>query len=339
MKFSIRAASAVGAVGVLALAGCAGSGEQAAPTAGETGAPTGAAAADLPEEIVLGLVPSQDLDQLVTDGEALGEQLSAELGVPVTTTVTDSYAALVVAMQTGQAHIGMFGPIALVQAMDQAGAVPVLQSERYGSSTYVTQWFTADAERFCEDEPVMVDKDGIDYSYCNGTDATMEGPLGESSLAAIEEGDAISFVDEGSASGYYYPATQLQAAGLDPFTQIEGIFAGGHPNSVLTVLRGDAVVGVSFNDAREDVVEEDPEAANLTVFAYSTNIPNDGIAVSGDLSEEARAQITDAFLALAASEEGLAALDAVYGIEGLVPADLDALDAARQVEQNFGDAE
>src|SRR5690606_30717756 len=52
-----------------------------------------------PDEIVLGLVPSQDVDQLVLDAEELGTMLSEELGVDVTTTVTDSYNALVVAMQ------------------------------------------------------------------------------------------------------------------------------------------------------------------------------------------------------------------------------------------------
>jgi phosphonate transport system substrate-binding protein len=42
-------------------------------------------------------------------------------------------------------------------------------------------------------------------------------------------------------------------------------------------------------------------------------------------------------MAIADTEDGLAVLDAVYNIEGFAPADLDALDAARQVEQNFGE--
>lgn len=292
-----------------------------------------------PEKLVLGLVPSGEVDKLVEDADQLGALLEDELGIPVETTVTENYAGLVVAMQTDQAQIGMFGPIALVQAVDQADAEVILQSVRFGAATYHTQWFTNDPDTYCEDEPVLVEDEGAQYSYCNGTDTAETGPVAEDALANIEEGTTISFVDQSSASGYYYPATQLQqAAGLDPRSDIDAQFSGDHDNSVLTVARGDVPVGVSFDDARTGLVEDDPKIGEkVTVFAWSTEIPNDGVAVSGSLSDEWQQKITDAFLALTESEEGLAALDAVYEIEDLVPADLEALDAARQVEENFGE--
>ena len=141
-------AIAAGAVGLgIVLAGCAGDG-------GGSDDGDGGSTAEAPESITLGLVPSSDVDQVVTDGEELAALLSDELGVPVEIEVTDNYAGLVVAMQTDQAQVGMFGPIGLVQAQDEAGAVPVLQSVRFGDSTYVTQWFTNDPDRFCLDEIV-----------------------------------------------------------------------------------------------------------------------------------------------------------------------------------------
>lgn len=309
----------------------------AACSGGDTGADTGGddGETEWPDEIVLGLVPSQEVDQLVVDAEELGALLSEELDVEVTANVTDSYNALVVAMQAGQAQIGMFGPIALVQAIDQAGAEAVLQSVRFGSSTYVTQWYTNDPDRFCLDE-IVTDDEG--FTFCNGTDSAEEGPVGEEALAEITQDEVIAFVDEGSASGYYYPATQLEEAGLDPFELSNAFFAGGHPNAVLAVARGEATVGVSFNDARGEVVEELPSVGtDVTVFAWSTNIPNDGIAVAGDLPDDLKEAITEAFLSIAESEDGAALLDAIYNIDGLVPADLEALDAARQVEANFGE--
>ena len=288
-----------------------------------------------PETLVVGLVPSQDVDQLVLDGEELAGLLEEQLDMPVDVIVTDSYNALVVAMQAGQAHVGMFGPIALVQAVDQAGAEAVLQSVRFGSSTYVTQWFTNDTDRFCTTD-IVTDEDG--YTFCNGTDTAESGPVGQDALANITEDEIIAFVDEGSASGYYYPATQLQEVGLDPFNLSGAFFAGGHPNAVSAVARGEATVGTSYNDARSSVVEEIPTVgSDVTVFAWSTNIPNDGIAVGGDLPEDLKTSITDAFLAIADTEDGIAILNAIYNIDGLVPADLDALDAARQVEANFGE--
>lgn len=319
MKRSFATLATVAVAG-LALAGC-------APDAG--------GASEAPETLVVGLVPSQDVDQLILDGDVLAGLLSDELDMPVEVTVTDSYNALVVAMQAGQAHVGMFGPIALVQAVDRAGAEAVLQSVRFGSSSYVTQWYTNDPDRFCLDE-IVTDDEG--FTFCNGTDSAEGGPVGEEALALIAQDESIAFVDEGSASGYYYPATQLGEAGLDPLNLTGSFFAGGHPNAVSAVARGDATVGVSFNDARGNVVDEIPTiGTDVTVFAWSTDIPNDGIAVGGDLPAELKTAITDAFLAIAGTESGVELLGSIYNIDGLVPADLAALDAARQVEANFGD--
>ncbi|GAA1702413.1 phosphate/phosphite/phosphonate ABC transporter substrate-binding protein [Microbacterium sediminicola] len=315
------AAAAVAGLG-LVLAGCAG---------------TDDAGAD-PEALVLGLVPSQDVDQLVTDGDALADLLTEQLGIPVTAEITDNYAGLVVAMQTDQAQIGMFGPIGLVQAQDEAGAVPILQSVRYGDSVYVTQWFTNDPDTYCLTDIVTeTDDDGVDYLYCNGTEEGNVGPLGEDALALVTQDETIAFVDEGSASGYYYPATQLGLLGLDINDLSGAFFAGGHPNAVRAVYDGDAVIGTSFNDARTSLAEETPDIGEkVVVFAHSTLIPNDGVAVSGTLSTEWQDKIADAFLAIADTEDGAAVLDAVYSIDGLVPADLEALENARAVYENFG---
>jgi len=338
MKRTIRWA-AVAAAAALALTACGtGSGGDEDADAGGNGANEdgGEGSAD-PDTIILGLVPSQEIDTLVEDADGLGALISDELGMPVETYVSESYAALVTAMGTGQAHIGMFGPIALVQAADQSGAEIVLQSMRYGSPTYHTQWFTNDPDTYCLDDVVEVtNDDGSVYTFCNGTDSAETGPAGEDGLALIEQDTPISMVDQSSASGYYYPATQLQrVADLDPLA-LNTQFAGGHPNSVLNVARGDYPVGVSFDDARDNVVEEDPQIGEkVTVFAYSDEIPNDGVAVAGDLSDELTQQISDAMVAVMETEEGAQAFDDVYSIEGLVPADLEALDAARQVEENF----
>ncbi len=328
MKHRYSAALAAVAAATLVLAGCSSSSDP------DDGA-TGDAGAEAPTELTLGLVPSQDVDELPLEAEQLAELLGEELGVPVEGVVSSDYTALVTAMQTGQADVGMFGPIGLVQAEDQAGAVPVLQSIRYGSSTYVTQWYTKDTDRFCLDE-VVTDDEG--YKFCNGVDAATEGPVGEEALEAITQDEAIAFVDPGSASGYYYPSTQLEeVAGLDPLGFSNAVFAGGHPNAILAVLDDSATVGVSFNDARSEVVEERPEVKDdVVVFAWSTNIPNDGVAVSSDLSEEWQQKIADAFLAVAETDEGVELLQAVYNIDGFAPADLDAIDQARQVAENFG---
>ena len=343
MRTKFKSLFAVAGIAALGMTGCVSDTEDDPNGNGETTEDNGDAAGGSDDALVLGLVPSQDSAQLVEDGEKLADLLAEELDRDVEAYVSDNYAGLVTAMQTGQAHIGMFGPIALVQAVDQADADVVLQAVRYGSDTYVTQWFTNDPDTYCLDEPVMGTSAGGEHEmlFCNGTDEAEEGPIGEEALELIEAGETISFVDEGSASGYYYPATQLQqVAGLDPFSDIDAQFAGGHPNSVLNVFNGEIPVGVSYDDARQDVYEEENTVGEeVVVFAYSESIPNDGIAVAGDLSDEDQQAISDAFMALTETDEGLEALDEVYNIEDLTEANIDALDAARDVAANFGEEE
>ncbi len=287
-----------------------------------------------PEELVLGLVPSREADVLVENAQPLVDYLSQQLGVPVEGFVPTDYPGLVAAMKTGQAHIGAFGPFGLVQAADDAGAEIILQSSRDGNVTYHTQWMTNDPDKYCTDEPVA-DEEGL--LFCNGTLEAEEGPAGEEAIAMIEEGTTVSFVSETSASGYIFPAVQLVNAGIDHVEGIEPLFPGGHDTSVIAVCNGEAEVGVSFNDARTILQEGDcDDLSQVVVFAYSSEIPNDGVAVAGNLSDELKEKIKQAFLSFADTEEGKATLDAVYEIDEFAEADLEAFDVVREAAEKVG---
>jgi phosphonate transport system substrate-binding protein len=303
--------------------------------AGESAvASEGEGTGEAPDELVLGLVPSREADVLVENAQPLADYLSEELGIPVESFVPNDYTGLIAAMESGQAHIGAFGPFSLLQAQDEAGAEIILQSARDGSVTYHTQWMTNDPDTYCEDEP-EANEDGL--LFCNGTLDAEEGPVGEEAIAQIEEGTAISFVEQASASGYIFPAVQLLDAGIDPVEDIEPIFSGGHDNSVIAVCNGDAPIGVSFNDARTILEEGDCENMdNVVVFAYSPEIPNDGVAVAGDLPDDLKQQIADALIAYAETEEGKEVLDSVYEIDEFAPADLEAFDIVRQAAEELG---
>jgi len=312
----------------LMLAACSSGESEPSESGSTTAAASEDAGAGLPDELTLALVPSDDVDQITTDGNALAEALSEEIGIPVTVYVPDSYNAVVVALQTGQADIGFLGPIAMYQAQEEAGASIVLQAVRYGSSSYVGQWFTNDPDTYClDDVTTEADDEGINYSYCNGATG-YDGPQGEDALALIPEDADIAWVDASSASGYYFPATQL--AGIlgidDPSTAFpNGSFAGGHSQTVQAVYDGDATIGLSYNDARSNLAEEFSDVGEkVVVFAYTENIPNDGVVLNGELSSEAQDTLTQALLDLADTEDGLAALAAVYDIEGLEAADVDS---------------
>ncbi len=345
----VRTWAAVAAAGALLLTACGSDDDgetEAADTAdteeqddaeAEGDAESDDGTADWPDQLVLTLTPSQEQQQLIETAEPLAQMLEERLDVDIEPFVPTDYAGVIVALESGQAHIaGGLGPRQMVQAEEQAGAELILQSERFGDVIYVTQWFTNDPDTFCAEEPVDVDG----YLFCNGVDEATgpaDGPIGVDALSAVE-GKRVAFVDQGSTSGYGVPALQLSRAGIDPVDDIEGTFAGGHDNAVLAVYNGDADVGVSYNDARADVVDQAEDVGQeVVVFGWSDPIPNDGFAVNGDLPDDLRDAIVDAFLDISASDEGVALLQELYNIDALVAVDTAAYDVIRNLEAELGD--
>jgi phosphonate transport system substrate-binding protein len=292
----------------------------------------------------MGFVPSREADTLVENIKPLTDYLTEQLGIPVSGVVSSDYAALITAMGTGQAQIGALPPYGLVQAVDETGARIILQTARNGSGTYHTQFFTTHPDTYCADDPVentrIVSDAEVTYLNCNGTaraaDETATGPIGLDSLANIAPGTPMSFVEQTSASGYIFPATILIQAGIDPETDIQPLFAGGHDASVIAVCEGQAELGVSFDDARTIATSDCDIPGTVVVFAYGPEIPNDGIAVSGDLSEDLTAKIKQALLDYAATDEGAAVLDSIYQISSFTEPNLDALEIVRQAVKELG---
>ncbi|NNE12393.1 MAG: phosphate/phosphite/phosphonate ABC transporter substrate-binding protein, partial [Ilumatobacter sp.] len=280
--------------------------------------------ADWPESIVFTLNPSQEAGGLIETAEPLAAMLEERLGIGVEALVPTDYAGVIVALQSGQAQVaGGLGAAQMVQAADTAGADLILQSVRFGNNQYVTQWFTNNPDEFCAPDTLVEvtdDEDGTISTFCNGVDAAegpTDGPIGTDFIPNIA-GKTVSFVDQGSTSGYLIPSLGLIQNGVDPLDDIESIFAGGHDSSVQAVYDGDAEVGVSFNDARGQLTETVPDVGEkVVVWGWSAPIPNDGFAVAGDVPDDLKEAITQAFIDIAATEDGAALLDELYEIDGL----------------------
>jgi len=315
------ATALVAAGALLALAGC-----SSTPAEGDAAAP----AAD-PESLVLALVPSQDQDGLVDTAAPLTDYLTEELGIEVTGVVSKDYQAAVEAMGAGQAQIGFLPSLQLWQADDMYDASVVLQTERNGNITYPAQFMTNNPDKYCDDEPV--ERDGM--LFCNGADA-MAGPAGLDSIDKVKGAD-VALLGPGSPAGYIYPVLALQEAGLDTDTDINQIPVTANDASVLAVYNGDAEVGFSFWDARSIVVKDTPDVGQkVVVFALTEEIPNDGVALSSDLSPELQERITTALADFSDTEEGSKILESVYSITKLAPANPESLDVVARAAEALG---
>jgi phosphonate transport system substrate-binding protein len=333
------------ALTAIVAAACGGGTSSAAPTGAATTAPQATAAG--PDKLVIGFVPSREASALVETIKPISDYLSEQLGIPVEGYVSTDYTAMVTALKTGQAQIAALAPFTIVQAVDEANAVLILQSERNGSGTYHTQFMTNNPDKYCtisapvENERTSEINPGT-FLNCNGTERgatdSPKGPLGTEALKNITPGTTVSFVEESSASGYIFPITILKNAGIDIDTGIEKSFAGGHDASAIAVCGGQAEVGVSFDDARSEATSECDLQSKVVVFAYGDEIPNDGVVVSGDLPADLQEKIKQALISYSETEDGATVLKTVYNITAFAEPNVDALqivrDAAAAVPQN-----
>jgi basic membrane protein A len=303
--------------------------------------------ADWPEKIVFGFVPSQDQEELQDDVDTFSAVLSGALGIEVEGLVTTDYTGLGVALGTGQADFGAFGPLGYVLAERAFPGefVLVAQSVRFGSDTYHGQWFTNDPS-ICAEPPVPGAFENLDPATgelkADGV-ATLLGPTETVALQVGYNGDGtrdetvsegyacnagldavigrtIAFTTETSTSGFVFPTLQLINAGITE-DQYTPIFSGGHDASVLAVYNGDADIGVSFDDARRQVREENPDVGEkVIVFNLTPDIANDVIAARASLPQS----LIDAFFAaindFIATPEGEELMDTLYSWTAIAPA-------------------
>jgi phosphonate transport system substrate-binding protein len=328
--------------GLLLVSACAGT--AASPTPGPTAAPTPVPTAARPTKLVIGFVPSREASALVETIQPIADFLTQKLGMPVEGYVSTDYTAMVTALGSGQAQIAALAPFTIVQAVDEAGAELILQSERNGSATYHTQFMTNDPDTYCTISPPVENERNSEvnpgtFLNCNGTDRgptdSPKGPIATDVLANIPAGTTVSFVEESSASGYIFPVTILQNAGIDTDTGITKLFAGAHDASAIAVCNGDATIGVSFDDARSEATSDCDLNHKAVVFAYGDEIPNDGIVVSGDLPDDLKAAIKQALLDYAATADGAVVLKTVYNITAFAEPNIDALDIVRDAAANL----
>lgn len=316
-----------------------------------------------PEKIVYGFIPSEQAETLGDTIQPYMDFLSAELGIEVEGIVTQDYNGLVVAMGAEQAQLGAFGPFGYVQAESlYPGQLEVLmQSVRFGSGTYHGQWFTNDPS-ICEEEPVVgaLEWEGDEQVLKGGDevialqvgwafgDAGLEPEVldngtavdqGMACQASLEEvvGKTIAFTSATSTSGSVFPTLQLINAGIDPENDVEYSYLGSHTDTVAAVYNGDFDIGLSFDDARRNIREDNPDVGSkVIVFNITDEIPNDVVVALASLPDDLKQAIYDATAKFLETEDGVALFDEIYGWTDIRPAEDEEFEVVRQAAAELG---
>ncbi|MBA1395306.1 phosphate/phosphite/phosphonate ABC transporter substrate-binding protein, partial [Lactobacillus sp. XV13L] len=95
----------------------------------------------------------------------------------------------------------------------------------------------------------------------------------------------------------------------------------GHDQGVLNVLNKDTDAAFVFEDARNNVLKDNPKIKSQVVPIYYTRpVPNDTISVVPSMPKAFREKLARAFIAIGKSKEGKKVIASVYDQEGYIRA-------------------
>lgn len=171
-----------------------------------------------PDTLVFAAVPSEESESLQAGFDPIIAMLEKETGKQIEFQNATSYATVIEGMRAGKVDIGSFGPFSYVLARNQGAQITPIAAQVDGP-----------------DLPPGYKSYGITRAGSPITD-----------LAGFR-GKKVCFVDPGSTSGYLYPTAGLLEAGVDPETDIQPVFAGGHDASVLAVASGQCDAGFAYD--------------------------------------------------------------------------------------------
>ncbi len=251
--------------------------------------------------VIWSFVPSQDSEQVLAGAQQIADIITDKTGIVVQTNIATEYAGVIEAMCNGEAQMGALNTFGYVLANQRECAEVAVASVRYGTAFYTGQ--------------IVV-----------GADTGIE------SLADLK-GKTFCRPDPLSTSGWIIPSIMLQAAGVDPDTDLAQVVdANGHDGVITAVYNGDCDAGATFVDARSNVEDDLTDVKDkVLVLETSPEIPNDTISFATDVPDDIRKQITNALVEIGSDEQYLEILQETYSWQGLEAKDDSFYDPFRQV--------
>jgi phosphonate transport system substrate-binding protein len=272
------------------------------------GLAAGAAAAELPKQLVMAVTPSNFPTELFKASEAFAAELGKKLGLTIKVYMPTDYLGVVEALRNKTVDMAFVHPAGYVFASREAKAQIVAVDVWHGKTSYTSRIFVRK----------------------------------ESGLKTLEDlrGKNIAFVDPGSTSGYVYPMVMLIKKGLvkdrDPKTFFkEAMFAGTHEAALLALLNGSVDAVASFDLAPEQYLKDKERVEKLTYIAETPPIPEAGMAVRDGMDPALVKRIFDALMAFNAPEYRPLLKD-FYGIDGFARAKDSDYDPVRQAIDLLG---
>ncbi|NLS09101.1 phosphate/phosphite/phosphonate ABC transporter substrate-binding protein [Nesterenkonia sp. MY13] len=224
-------------------------------------------------------VPAEEATQLEAGFELLMEVIGGETGRPVEFNHSTDYNAVIEAMVSGQADMGIGSPFTYVRAGDAGAGVDVLGGR--------------------------IEEEGEEAGYVSYALVRADSDI--DSLEDVE-GESVCYVEQGSTSGFLYPSAGMMEAGLDPEEDVDPQYPGSHDGAILALLDGQCELAFAYDSMVEVLMPNRGELSedDYKIVWESPLIPASPIFMNTDtLDEETQEELRGMF------DEGLINVDAL----------------------------
>jgi phosphonate transport system substrate-binding protein len=253
--------------------------------------------------LILALPPSANSSEQIAAAKVIAAQLTQRTGYTVVTVVPDSYAALVDALEKGNAHIVLLDPYAYELAYQRGLVKAAYGVMKDGESLYGAQFLATRKEGY--------------QSYYNETsdENTADAPVALAQFADKKP----CWSDETSASGYVIPLGYLNQ---NEVSTKPAAFVEGHPTVVRSLYAtGICDFGATYVDARKfpSLEDEFPDLLEqvIVVWRIPKIIPYNVLAFSTAMPQQMRDLFSTQIAAILQTDDGRAAFKTAYDIEEL----------------------
>ncbi len=241
------------------------------------------------QELLIGLIPEQNIFRQRERYQHLKQYLFDTLGVKVIFTSLTRYGNIVQHFKDEKLDAAFFGSFTYGLAHHQIGVEPLVR-------------------------PVNLDGTSTYHGYLF---ARRDGGIRK---ATDLKGKRFAFVERATTAGYLFPLAYLKEQGITELHSFfgESFFAGSHDAAILAVLNREADAGVAKNTIYEAMVLENARVEKeLVILATSGVVPQNCLAVRRDLDPELKRALKQALIGMDKTPAGEEALRR-FGARGFV---------------------
>jgi phosphonate transport system substrate-binding protein len=244
--------------------------------------------------VKLYFTPSVDAETIATNSADFIRFLEKETGMYFKTGIPTNYIAVVEALGSKRADIGVMNSFGYLMAHERFGAEAKLRVLRYGHDYYQGQ--------------IIAHKDS-----------------GINSIKDLQN-KKFAFTDPSSTSGYMFPLKDMKKSDVSVSNKT---FAAKHDNVVTMVYQKQVDAGATYysapsedgkiRDARARVKTQFPDVEEKVKIIHITEkIPNDPFVFRKELPKEITNKFIAAVKKFLSTEEGRKAFKEIYSVEGVV---------------------